>query len=176
MKQWKNNNKNAHWCLILTSNWCHRQFAMPKVTFSETFRILCGGNPTWSIWQWASYQIRKIAGTHAPGMPGMFSPPPRVSDPDIHHGTCVTHVPWYMPGSLTSGFLWSRRRGKTFPAFSALRQQSFYSMSQGQHFGARPKSIGFTSIKLIIHSCELFSNHVSVVLKFYSMVEVRMLI
>ena len=64
---------------------------------------------------WASYQIRKIAGAHAPGMPGTFSPPPRVSDPDMHHRTCVTHVPWCMPGSLTSGFLWSRRRGKTFP-------------------------------------------------------------
>ena len=25
-------------------------------------------------------------------MPGTFSPPPRVSDPDMHHGTCVTHV------------------------------------------------------------------------------------
>ena len=29
----------------------------------------------------------------APGMPGTFSPPLRVSDPDMHHGTCVTHVP-----------------------------------------------------------------------------------
>ena len=26
--------------------------------------------------------------------------------------TCVTHVPWYTPGSLTSGFLWNRWRGK----------------------------------------------------------------
>ena len=43
----------------------------------------------------------KIAGAHTPGMPGTFSPPPRVSDPDIHHGTCVTHVPWCMLGSLT---------------------------------------------------------------------------
>ena len=45
-------------------------------------------------------------------MPRKFSPPPRVSDPDMHHVTCVTHVPWCMPGSLTSGFLWSRWRGK----------------------------------------------------------------
>ena len=28
---------------------------------------------------------------------------PLVSDPDMHHGTCVTHVPWYMSGSLTRG-------------------------------------------------------------------------
>ena len=72
--------------------------------------------------QWASYQIRKIAGAHAPGMPGTYFPSPRVSDPDMHHGTCVTHVPWCMPGSLTSGCLWNRRRGKTFPAFPAHAQ------------------------------------------------------
>ena len=56
------------------------------------------------IQQWASWQIRKIVGVHAPGMPGTFSPSPQVSDPDMHHGTCVTHVPSCMPGSLTSGF------------------------------------------------------------------------
>ena len=71
---------------------------------------------------WASCQIRKIAGAHALGMPGTFSPSPQVSDPDMHHGTCVTHVPWCMPGSLTSSFLWNRRRGKTFPAFPAHAQ------------------------------------------------------
>ena len=71
---------------------------------------------------WASCQIRKIAGAHARGMPGTFSPSPQVSDPDMHHGTCVTHVPWCMPGSLTSGFLWNRRWGKTFPAFPAHAQ------------------------------------------------------
>ena len=54
----------------------------------------------------------KLWVTHVPGVPGTFSPPPQVSDPDMHHGTCVTHVPWWMPGSLTSDFLWSRWRGK----------------------------------------------------------------
>ena len=28
---------------------------------------------------------------------------PLVSDPDMHHGTCATHVPWCMSGSLTRG-------------------------------------------------------------------------
>ena len=28
---------------------------------------------------------------------------PLVSNPGMHHGTCVTHVPWCMSGSLTSG-------------------------------------------------------------------------
>ena len=45
-------------------------------------------------------------------MPRKFSLPPRVSDPDMHRGTCVTLVPSCMPGSLTSGFLWSLWWGK----------------------------------------------------------------
>ena len=49
---------------------------------------------------------------HAPGMPGTLSPPPRVSDPDMHPGTCVTHVPGCMSGSLTRGFHWCLWRGK----------------------------------------------------------------
>ena len=28
---------------------------------------------------------------------------PLVSDPGMHHGTCVTHVPWCMSGSLNRG-------------------------------------------------------------------------
>ena len=75
---------------------------------------------------WASCQIRKIAYAHAPGMPGTFSPPPWVSDPDMHHGTCVTHVPWCMPGSLTSSFLWIRRRGKRSRHSRRMRNLQFY--------------------------------------------------
>ena len=58
---------------------------------------------------WASYQICKIVGCACAGNAGVtFSPPPRVSDPDMYHGTCMTHVTWCMPGSLSRGFLWSR--------------------------------------------------------------------
>ena len=64
----------------------------------------------------------KLCVAHAPGMPGTFSPPPRVSDSDKHHGTCVTHVPWRMPGSLASGFLCQSAAGKPFPAFPAHAQ------------------------------------------------------
>ena len=39
-------------------------------------------------------------------MPGTFS------DPDMHQSTCVTHLPSCMQGSLTSGFLRSRWRGR----------------------------------------------------------------
>ena len=54
----------------------------------------------------------KLWVANAPGMSGTFSLPPRVSDLDMHHGTCITHMPWCMPGSLTVGFFWSRFRGK----------------------------------------------------------------
>ena len=65
----------------------------------------------------------KLMAAHAPGMPGTFSPSPRVSDPDKQHGTCVTHVPWCIPVSLTSGFLWSRWREKcSLPALPAHGQ------------------------------------------------------
>ena len=59
-------------------------------------------------------------------MRGTVSPPPRVSDPNMHHGTCVTHVTWYMPGSLTSDFLWSRWRGKRSRHSRGMRNPQFY--------------------------------------------------
>ena len=66
---------------------------------------------------------------HAPGMSGTFSPPPRVSNPDVHHGTCVTHVPWCMPGSLTSGFLWIRWRRIT----GACATRNFTFLARGPY-------------------------------------------
>ena len=67
----------------------------------------------------------KLWVTHAPGMPGTFAPLPRISDPDMHHGTCVTHVPWCMPGSLTRGFLWNRWRGKRSRHSRRMRNPQF---------------------------------------------------
>ena len=55
---------------------------------------------------WASYQIRKTAGC---ACWERFSPLRRllrkllVSDPGMHHSTCVMHVQWCMSGSLTCG-------------------------------------------------------------------------
>ena len=46
----------------------------------------------------ARYVNLRVA--HAQGMTGTFSPSPGVTDPDMHHGTFVTHVPWRMSGSL----------------------------------------------------------------------------
>ena len=67
----------------------------------------------------------KLWVAHAPGMPGTFSPPRLVSDPAMHHGTCLTHVPWCMAGSLTNGFLWNRRRGKRSRHSRRMRNPQF---------------------------------------------------
>ena len=58
---------------------------------------------------WAFYQIRKIAGCACAGNAGdvfrrhRLQRKPLVSDPGMHHGTCVTHVSWCMSGSLSRG-------------------------------------------------------------------------
>ena len=80
----------------------------------------------------------KLLVAHAPGMPGTFFPPPQVSDPDMHHGTCVTHVPWCMPGSLTTSFLWNRWRGKCSRHSRRMRNPQFYVS------GKRPMMTLFT--------------------------------
>ena len=60
-------------------------------------------------------------------MAGTFSPPTRVRNPDMHHDTCVTHVPRCIPGSLPSGFLWSRWWGKrpSIPGACSTRNFSY---------------------------------------------------
>ena len=78
----------------------------------------------------------KIRVAHAPVMPGTFCPTPRVIDPDMHHGTCVTHVPSCMPGSITSGFIWSRCRGKHSrrmrnPQFSVSGKRPMHALMAG---------------------------------------------
>ena len=81
--------KTGSGCLILVSSFLH----------------------CWAFWCWVRNILSKLGQyhgplaryvklqvAHAPGMPGTFSPPPQVNDPDMHHGTCRTHVPWCMPG------------------------------------------------------------------------------
>ena len=69
---------------------------------------------------------------HAPGMPGTFSPPPiqrkpLVSDPGMHHGTCVTHVQWCMSGSL------HRDDGENVPSIpGACATRNFTYLARGQ--------------------------------------------
>ena len=68
----------------------------------------------------------KLRVAHAPGMPGTFSSPPWVSDPGMRHGTCVTHVPWCMPGSLTIDFFLIRWRGKRSRHSRRMRNAQIY--------------------------------------------------
>ena len=83
---------------------------------------MCSNN---SCFTWKYFQ-RTQRSFYAPGMPGAFSPTPWMSDPDMHHGTCVTHVPWCMPGSLTNGFLWRRCRGKRSWHSRRMRNPQIY--------------------------------------------------
>ena len=53
---------------------------------------------------------------------------PLVSDPSMHHGTCMTHVPWCMPGSIIRG------AGKTFPAFPSHEQHAILRIWQEAHW------------------------------------------
>ena len=67
-------------------------------------------------------------------MPGTFSPPPRFSDPGMNHGTCVAHVPWCIPRSLTSGFLWNLWRGKSSRHSRRMRNPQFYVAGKRWNF------------------------------------------
>ena len=89
----------------------------------------------------------KLGVAHAPGMLGTFSPPPSVSNPDMHHGTCVT--PWCMSGSLTSGFLWSWWRGKCSRHSRHMRHPHFY-VSGKSHINCA--SVDWSSVRsCVIH-------------------------
>ena len=81
---------------------------------------------------WASCQIRKCTGCTCAGNAGNVFPPLWVSDPNRHHGTCVTHVAWCMLGSLTScslGSRWWRTRSQHSPCMCS---RQFYI------YGKRP--------------------------------------
>ena len=93
-------------------------FFPQKVEYCWELRLLKSHGPL------ARYVNLRVA--YAPGMPRTFSPPPRVSDSDIHHGTCATHVPWCMPGSLTRGLLWNWWRGNSFRHSRRMRKPRFY--------------------------------------------------
>ena len=70
---------------------------------------------------WASYQIHKIVGCACAGnarnvfLRRRLQRKPLISDPGMHHGTSVTHVPWWMYGSLTRG------GGENVPAMPGAR-------------------------------------------------------
>ena len=83
---------------------------------------------------WASCQIRKIAGCTCAGNAGnvfltyRLQRKPQVSDPGMHHGTCVTHVPWCMSESLIRG------RGENVPGIpGACATRNFAYLARGPY-------------------------------------------
>ena len=53
---------------------------------------------------------------------------PLASDPGMHHGTCVTHVPWCMSGSLTRG------GGDNVPGISGACAPAILHIWQEAHY------------------------------------------
>ena len=107
------------------------------------FMLLTTVYPT----QWAFCQIHKIAGCACAGNAGNVL---GVSDPDMRHGTRVTHVPWCMPGSLTSGVLWSRQWGKHSRHSWRMHNPQFYVS------GKRPILTRFHCARLL-DPCDTFT-------------------
>ena len=103
----------------------------PQPRFTATACLLQGHGPL--------TRYVKLRVLHAPGMPGTFSPPPRVSAPDMHHGTCATHAPWCVPGSLTSGCLWSRWRENVAGIPGACATRKFTYLVRGTWKSCRRK-------------------------------------
>ena len=87
----------------------------------------------------------KFRVAYVPGMTGKFSrhrlqQKPLVSDPSIHHGTCVTHMPWCILGSLTRG------GEEAFPVFPAHAQPAILIVWQEDH--GNIWTIGYVSISV----------------------------
>ena len=100
---------------------------------------------------WASYQIHNIAGCACAGNAGnvfprrRFQRKPLVSDPGMRHGTCVTHVPWCMSGSLASS------GGKNVPGIPGACANAICHIWQEAHSGNSWPSDCLSSIYLHIY-------------------------
>ena len=75
---------------------------------------------------------------------------PLVSDPGMHHGTCVSHVPWCMSRSLTRG-----GRGKCSRHSRRMRNPQFYvSGKRPIARGAIIRASGQPQVDFRILSCD----------------------
>ena len=85
---------------IMEHNYTDQQLsnAFGWILSSTTAVIIMGVLPdTWNRW----LRMRRECREHFPRH--RLQRKPLVSDPGMHQGTCVTHVPWFMSGSLTNG-------------------------------------------------------------------------
>ena len=101
------------------------------------------------IWQWflwVSYQTRNIAGCACAGNAGNVFPrrrlqrKPLLSDPGMHHGTCDTHVPWCMSGSLASG------GGENVPGIPGACAPAIFRIWQEAHVSNTPEVVALQTI------------------------------
>ena len=109
----------------------------------EMAAMLSSGRWVNPVDPWASYQICKITGCACAGNAGNVFPrrrchrKPLVSDPGMHHGTCVTHVPWCMSGSLTCG------DGENVPSIPDACAPAILRIWQEAHAVTRTDTISF---------------------------------
>ena len=131
---------------VLHEAWCGVCLCSQNPWISYKPLAILGGGQRANNGPLARYVKLQVA--HAPGMPGTLSPPPQVSDPDMHQGTCVTHVSWCMPGSLTSVFLWSRWQEKRSRHSRRTRNPQFYVSGKSpiRSIMTHHKQIGITQM------------------------------
>ena len=92
------------WWHQMASRWVNSLWYNNAISCNRTWSILV------EVMAWCLMKLTygplaryvKLQAAHAPGMPGTFSLLPQFSDPDMHRSTCMTHMPWCMPWSLTS--------------------------------------------------------------------------
>ena len=106
------------WCIVPANDQNCKCLQVPRQTIRkrgiENTQWIITKSPS-VVWLFIGPLTRhvKLWVAHAPGIGNVFPThrlqrKPRVNDPGRHDGTCVTHVPWCMSGSLT--------RGGAFPA------------------------------------------------------------
>ena len=133
-------------------NWCEidaiRVSGSRDISVAGKFSHLVNGLYILINLPWTSYQIRKIAGCACARNAGnvfprrRFQSKPLVSDPGMHHGTCVTHVPWCMSESLTCG------DGENVPGIPGACAPAMLRIWQEAH-GQRSLSV------IVVLSCSL---------------------
>ena len=105
-----------HWYFSV----CQLKSPLKKVSLSAANSVV-----------WECGPIARYVKLRTAHVPRMFSPPPRLSNPGMHHGTCVMHTSWCMPGSLTSGSFWSRWRAKRPGISGACTTRNFAYLARG---------------------------------------------
>ena len=101
--KWSNDDRHIGLCNGQVVN---RQHPIQWTSYEQFDAIWC---PWATIRTWASFQIRKIVCCACAGnavnvfLRHRLHRKPLVSDSGMHQGTCVTHVPWCMSGSLSRG-------------------------------------------------------------------------